>query len=622
MSIKEVVLFRLPQFIQSHILGKFQANSKLKRLQLNSEFKSVPYHKNDIEQHFKAHPFSPNFHLFNTEVNIFEVSEWRKDYHNNIVSPIDYYGKIKRQDFNKNGDIKFVAELSRFEFLPFLAFEIAVDDHSKNSNALEKILTDWSLQNPFLNSIHWTSGIEIGIRTVNLIYTHFILNHFDKLTQTIDEEIRQQLAYNYKYLKHHLSLFSSANNHLMAELMGLVIISSYCNIEEKESRRWIKMFYEQIEKQVNNDGVHMELCPRYHAEVTDQVLIGLTFLKQSNHQIPIETSNALKSLFKFTEHVQYYNIDTVFGDNDEGCVINPYFAEGFSLFESQLKTSNHLFNTSFNVNNTFDFRNYLIFGSAYQSKASKKLEADTIFENSGYCFIYDHDKKMKLSIDMGPIGDTISAAHGHSDIFHFNLQIENRPFIIDSGTYQYHSNKTFWRDYFRGITAHNTISVNHKQHATNNGRMSWINCPETTIDGFTSSNQESSCKGTTNAFNSENVIHSRHFSVEKQHQNITIIDTLTSDTNKNKNVSFYLHFHPNVNIIESSDGSLILEHDNKKIQLKNEFFNNKKLVRGDKNAPLGWYSSSFNKKIETQTLVLTLEMKQRLQIETIINYNV
>ena len=144
--------------------------------------------------------------------------------------------------------MKFVAELSRFEFLPFLAFDVIVDDNSNNIKLLEKIVIDWNNQNPFLKSIHWTSGIEIGIRSVNLIYTHLILSQFSKLTNTLDQEIRQQLAYNYKYLKHHLSLYSSANNHLMAELMGLVCISSYLSVPQKEFNKWANMFFKQIQK--------------------------------------------------------------------------------------------------------------------------------------------------------------------------------------------------------------------------------------------------------------------------------------------------------------------------------------------------------------------------------------
>jgi hypothetical protein len=408
----------------------------------------------------------------------------------------------------------------------------------------------------------------------------------------------------------------------MAELMGLVCISSYVSVPQKESNKWIKMFYEQIEQQVNLDGVHMELCTRYHAEVTDQILIGTTFLKHSKQQIPKSIDDKLKKLFEFTEHTRYYQIDTVFGDNDEGYVINPYFVNEFSLYNSQLLSSNFLFDTNYNAQDKFDFRNYLIFGSSFKNTTSLKLEKDVLFKESGYCFIYDHDDKMKLSFDVGNIGDTISAAHGHSDIFHFNLQLENIPFIIDPGTYQYHSNKTFWRNYFRGITAHNTISINNKQHAVNNGRMSWINCPQTSITEFDLNINKPFCRATTNAFKLQNVTHTREFRVDKERDIIVIKDILNSETNDVKNISFFLHLHPNLNIIEDAQNTIILEHNKKRIQIKNALFTNKRLIKGDENTPLGWYSDVFNKKTETITLVLELEMQQQLEIETVINYKV
>ena len=53
--------------------------------------------------------------------------------------------------------------------------------------------------------------------------------------------------------------------------------------------------------------------------------------------------------------------------------------------------------------------------------------------------MYDFESKAKISFNFGTIGDKINGAHGHSDIFHFNLEVDGCRYLTDSGTFQYHS---------------------------------------------------------------------------------------------------------------------------------------------------------------------------------------
>lgn len=622
MSVKEVLYFRIPQFIQKKILGHYQKGRKPKLLIVNPNFKPSFYKKEDLNKLFIQFPISTLFDVFNYTIEIFSIDNWRTDFLNIIESPINYYGSIERQNFEINGDIKFVSELSRFEFLPFLALKCIEDEdfQKKYLKRLEQIICDWNTQNPYLQSIHWTSGIEIGIRSVNLIYTHIVLNQFNLLSDELDFQIRKQISYNYMYLKRHLSLYSSANNHLMAELMGLNVISSYFSVSTMEANRWRRLFFLEIQKQVNDDGVHMELCTRYHVEVTDQILIGLTFIQDAGNNVPSQVWQKFQKMFQFTQHVDYLGNETIFGDNDEGSVIKPYFDLSFSIYRSQMQTSNYMFGTSYNSPGQIDFRNYLIFGSAFRSHEKCLPQKDTLFKDSGYCFIYDHSNKSKLSFDCGPIGDDISAAHGHSDIFHFNVEVNGLPFIIDPGTYQYHSKAIFWRNYFRGITAHNTLSVNGRDHATNNGRMSWLNCPDVYVNYFNSKKNMTTCMATTNAFLREGIEkHTRTITYDKINKLVKIEDLLAGKDSKKKKVDFYLHFHPETKIKQGKN-ELILNRMNTKVIISNEHFNLSEIHFGNEDIPLGWFSKEYNLKQQSNTLKLELSFKNKIKLETYIRY--
>src|SRR5690606_18059662 len=98
---------------------------------------------------------------------------------------------------------------------------------------------------------------------------------------------------------------------------------------------------------------------------------------------PEEVTKRLEKMFLFVQHVSYAGVDTVFGDNDQGFVLNPYFSNKETLYESQIKTSNFLYQTQYKSNGETDFRNYLIFGEDFNTHKTDNLPETTYFENSG-----------------------------------------------------------------------------------------------------------------------------------------------------------------------------------------------------------------------------------------------
>ncbi len=619
MTLKEVLFFRLPQFIQLYFLGKIQAKSKIAILSFNESFEAPSYSIDKLGLLLKKDLDIANYFFFNTSVNILKPINWRKDYHNNVESSIAYYNSINKQDFNKNGDVKFVAELSRLHFLPFIAFKYVESNDKFFLRRIQEVLKNWDTQNPYLYSINWTSGIEVAIRSVNIIYTHTILKSFNFLSEDLDLEIRKHISKSYLFLKNHLSLYSSANNHLMAELMGLNVISSYLKVCSNEQLKWESLFYSEIKKQINSDGVHMELCTRYHSEVLDQITIGLHFLMSNKRSIPGEIRTIHKKMFNFVEHVNYEGVDTIFGDNDEGFVINAYFEKEISLYTSQLSTGNFLFQTNYKALPQIDFRNYLLFGDLYSVIEGRETPESTFFEDSGYCFMYDHISKIKLSFDVGEIGDKLSAAHGHSDICHFVMQQGEDQILIDPGTYQYHQKESFWRNYFRGISAHNTISINKQNHAVINNRMSWIERPEKPETIMNISDSLVSCESIHNSFLKEDVIHSRILTLDKKNKKIILMDILKSENSIDKKVNFYLHFSPGLKI-NKQENNITINSENNKVILENKNFKDSVLKSGDLMSPFGWYSSSYNSKEESVSLNLSLTMEDNLFLETVFYY--
>ena len=64
----------------------------------------------------------------------------------------------------------------------------------------------------------------------------------------------------------------------------------------------------------------------------------------------------------------------------------------------------------------------------------------------------------ELVFDIGEVGPTYQPGHTHADTLSFELHINNRPIIIDTGTSTYEVNDI--RFYERSTRAHNTVTIN------------------------------------------------------------------------------------------------------------------------------------------------------------------
>ncbi len=100
--------------------------------------------------------------------DMYPAPDWFFDPLTGRHAPHDSYAfDINCRDEYKVGNIKYVWELSRHHHLTLLAtaFYLSGDDRYAECVALH--LRSWWHENPFLSGVHWTSGIELGIRLIS-----------------------------------------------------------------------------------------------------------------------------------------------------------------------------------------------------------------------------------------------------------------------------------------------------------------------------------------------------------------------------------------------------------------------------------------------------------------------
>ena len=74
------------------------------------------------------------------------------------------------------GNVKQVWELSRMQHVTVLAAAFAFSARRQYAERAARQLRSWWAQNPFLSGVHWTSGIEVGLRLIAWVWVRRLLD--------------------------------------------------------------------------------------------------------------------------------------------------------------------------------------------------------------------------------------------------------------------------------------------------------------------------------------------------------------------------------------------------------------------------------------------------------------
>ncbi len=130
--------------------------------------------------------------------------------------------RVHHRDEAEIGNVKQIWELSRHHHLTVLAAAYWATGDERYAETVAEQLRSWWPANPFLSGVHWTSGIEIGIRLLSWVWIRRLLADWPKVGDLFenDHDALCQIAWHQEFLAAFPSRGSSANNHLIAEAAG------------------------------------------------------------------------------------------------------------------------------------------------------------------------------------------------------------------------------------------------------------------------------------------------------------------------------------------------------------------------------------------------------------------
>jgi len=378
------------------------------------------------------------------------------------------------------GDLKHVWEPSRHQAAVTLATAWWITGEARYAEAAARQLTSWWRENPYLRGIHWTSGIELGLRLLSWIWIRALLSGWPGCAGLFEENpaFLDQLYGHQKYLASFPSPESSSNNHLLAELAGLAAAAAafpWFVESEAWAREARERLCREIERQTAPDGLNVEQASEYHRFVLELLwstglaaeLAGAGF-GAGYWRVAGRMSAALRDSLDGRGREPRYG-DT---DGGRGLAFDPPATDPVAAL---LGAAAQVFGGSPRPPGSI-FEAVVAAVDLRRPGAMPECQGlSTVFATSGHVFLRAGTgaEEIWVHCDCGPLGYLSIAAHGHADALSLEMRVGGVDILADPGTYLYHADPP-WRRYFKSTLAHNTLTVDNCDQADYGGGFLWL----------------------------------------------------------------------------------------------------------------------------------------------------
>jgi hypothetical protein len=441
------------------------------------------------------------FDIFGREFDVPRRSEdWFLDPDTGTAAPATLYAfDIDARDPAAVGNHKFLLEPSRLQHVTILGTAYWLTRREAFAEAAAAQLRSWWIANPFLTGVHWTSGIEIGLRLTSIAWTGRLLTGWQGHAALFEEsELARDQIYRHQYYLANLpSHGSSSNNHLIAELLGLYVGATafpWFTESAAWSERGAQGLAAEAVRQVFPDGVSREQASEYHGFVLEMFLVAAVEALVADRPFsPSFHTTIARMADAWAAFLDVRLRPARQGDSDDAHVLllDPpdRRRRGAALLAAAAavigpcswwpQVESDICSTLFDA---------LCRGRA-KTMEGRPSRRPNLFPDAGMAILRDLEVRpdeLWCRCDHGPHGFLAIAAHAHADALSIELRHGGIDLLADPGTYCYLTDPTS-RHYFRSTVAHNTLEFLGDDQARYAGPFLWLDAPDTylvEIDGL------------------------------------------------------------------------------------------------------------------------------------------
>jgi hypothetical protein len=540
-------------------------------------------------------------------VNLGSSIAWNKDFKTGFIWENRFYKDIKVVDITNNSDVKVPWELSRFQHLFTLGKAYWLTNNEKYAVEFKEEIEGWIKDNPVENSVNWTCAMEVAIRAVNWINGYYFFKDSPSISKEFWLIFNKSLYFHGYFIIRNLENGTHTGNHYLSDIVGLAWLGLYFNGLHVTSKRqinqphfWLDFAIEELKREmfieVNEDGTNYESSTAYHRLVTELFLITTIFLEKNNKELPIPYKKRLEKMCEFIMDITKPNgTAPLIGDADNGRFI--ILSNWSNLVNVDFS---HLLYIAGEYYNRNDFR---YFGRRFKEDALwvigeyenlQLYEPKLIskgYQQGGYYIL--RNELFHCVVRCGELSFRGLGDHSHNDQLSFELNIRDKDFIVDPGTYMYTGDANM-RNLFRSTKFHNTIQIEKKEQNHFNPKELF----------FMKEQTKSQCK----EFTEETFVGEHYGYVEKtghvHRRTIHIQDRMciikdSLDGSVVSDVQFILNLSPEVQVFPEHNNTLYLISGEIKIR-----------IQGLKNIQVekGFVSNSFGTKVESFRIISSVDL--------------
>lgn len=409
---------------------------------------------------------SSKWKYFGREVRLDDPPNWRKNYLQGGEWPDRPSKNLDYRATGIAGGVKHVWEIGRWTWATTLAAAHRSTGDERYKELCLRWLGDFCERNPIRHGIHHTSGIEDAVRVLAGVVAVANLDVGDDATVA---GINGLLAQQALHCAHHLSLGTSANNHLIAEYAAIAVAGaalSWRSNGEKLKEASLRGLQREILTQLNPDGTSVEQSFGYIPFIWELVLIPMLVAQLSPSA---EVEQRLKTCLEFARTIRLPDGSfPKIGDDDDGRILLPF--DGISRLDL---VGNLLARFLGEPLLSADEDTRILADAllpASDWRASECPDGMYEFHDGGYT-VY-RNKGMLLTFDHGPLGWKSIAAHGHADALSITLFFDGVPIVVDPGVATYQDDPAS-RDRFRGTPYHSTVNFGERNQSEILGPFMW-----------------------------------------------------------------------------------------------------------------------------------------------------
>ena len=415
------------------------------------------------------------------------------------------------------------------------------------------LITDWIQNNPPGTEDAW-EPYTVSLRIVNWVKFFLSLSaasmknrtgaeggtngEFEEFHARLKHEWLKSLYSQALWLEQNIEYHILANHYLKN---GVALAFAGVYFEGVDADRWLRkglrILREELKEQFLADGGHFERSPMYHSicvvDYLDVLNLAQSLPAAVSGDIADEFTGTVTAALEFLNGICFPDgTIPLFNDSAFGIAPTPH--------------------------QIFDYAERVIGYKAPEPAQDLMVNA---FPASGYYVCRKADDM--IIIDCGQIGPDYQPGHAHCDTLSYELAIDGRRVVVDSGVCDYEPSQE--RAYARSTKAHNTVIVDGEEQSEMWGAFRVARRARPIHAEIVKATDESILfVGAHNGYMrlKGKPIHKRRFTYDGQ-ESWVMTDVL--EGKGTHRMESFVHIHPDCTLVPSGEGLFRIERDGKAI---------------------------------------------------------